>query len=184
MDLFDRIIFQKNNGDSTNYDRVFTDLHSMIHSPTDKFIYDHMEITWTYFRSVDFYKDIILENDDRIYFYLRNQSLTFEAIFDGFIRDRSWALPDSNVVMSSIYVFGNLFPGLEDMQSRPVIIRSNCPFPNINLKKLNYYFRRTLENYKLRTKAIYEWKLVNFYKDGNGWQKIVEKNRSLKRNGA
>lgn len=178
MNLFDRIIYQKDKGDSSNYDRVFSDMRLMKHSPVDKFIFENMEISWTYFRPVDFYNDIILDCDDWIFFYLRNESLTFESVFFGYSFDHSKPLTDRNVTISSIYVFGKLFPGLDEFEKRPVRITSNNPFPDTTLKKLNYHFRTTLEKYKRKTKPIFE--ITDYYKDKKGWQKIVERNKLVK----
>ena len=41
MNLFDRIIYQKEKGDSSNYDKVFIDLRSMMHSVQEKFSFDY-----------------------------------------------------------------------------------------------------------------------------------------------
>jgi len=178
MNLFERIINQKNKGDSSNYDKVFLDMRSMKHSPVDKFSFDNYEISWTYFRPIEFYNDIILDNDNTIFFYLRNHNLTFEAVFCGYSDDQNKPIIQRVVVISSIYVFGQTFPGLDGFEIRPVRIGSNNPFPNSPIKKLNYHFRTTLEKYKRKAKPIYE--MTDFYKGKQGWQKIVEKDKALK----
>lgn len=175
MNLFDRIIYQKDKGDSSNYDKVFSDLHSMMHSPIDKFIFDNNEISWIYFRPVDFYNDIILDNDETVFFYLRNQDLTFESIFCSYFFDSdiTKTLADRHVVINLIYVFGKLFPGLNDFEKRPIRIHSNNSCPDTPIKKMNYYFRTTLEKFERRAKPIFE--MTDYYKDYTGRQRIVEK---------
>ncbi len=175
MNLFDRILYQKDKGNSSNYNLVFSDLRSLIHSEPEKFNFDNYEITWTYFRPVDFYNDIILDNDETVFFYLRNENLTFEALFCGHSSDYNKPLVDKEVSINSIYVFGLLFPGLDSYEKRPIRISSNNRLPNCPLKKMNYHFRTTLEKYNQKTKPIFE--LTDYYKDNKGWSKIVDKER-------
>jgi len=188
MDLIKKIISQKNVGDSSNYDRVFSDLRSMRHSPVETFVFDGHEISWIYFRSADFYEDIIHDEDvisgdeQPIYFYLRNQDLTFESVFcSPYFENRSKFLADRIVVISNVWVFGRFFPGLHDFARRPVRIMSNEPFPRTPIKKLNYHFRTMLETYQRRTKPIFEWVDANYRTGEKGWRKIAKRNKPSKK---
>lgn len=175
VDLVQRIVWEKEKGVKGNYERVFSDLQKLALSQVQEFTFSDQLIQWIFFDPSEHYQDIIKESDETLYLYLRNKDLSFEVVACCYSYDLNKDIDEREIVISYFWVLGQQFPGLANYESRPVVIRSNNPFPKTPLKKLNYHLRTTLEKYQRLTKPIFE--ITDYHKDWKGWRIISKKEK-------
>ena len=180
-DLIQRIFHEKSKGDESNFQRVFNDLRSRKFDFIYDFEFQGRKIYWTCFESKNYY-DIIKEGDQYIYLYLWDDSQDFEIIIPGYIQFEDLVKPMTDRIpsLSSIWVIGTHFPGLDNFPTRPVkinlqLIRRKDHSP---IHKLSFWLKKMLEQYASLKKPIFE--RIDYPKSQNGekpWRKVTDKKK-------
>ena len=181
-DLIQRIFFEKENGNDSNFKRVFTDFNIKSFDFVFDFDFEDRRIYWTCFESKK-YSDIIKEADEYLYFYLWDNTGEFEIVIPAHseIKDLSKSiLKRTPSFHGTIWVIGEYFPGLEEFSVRPVKIREQ--FIGIGdyreIQTLSYAFRKMLSQFKKKKKAIFEWvDYPNSARGEKGWKRIADKKK-------
>ena len=171
VDLFQRIYREKDLGDSSNFDRVFSELRALKFAPVREFEFKNQRISWVAFNPNEHYKDIILESEEAIYLYLRNDDLSIEVAVKCLSYDLHKPFEERALSIGYLWVLGNEFPGLSQYKKRPVAILNNNPVPDTPLEQISHLLRLTFEKYQRMNKSIFEV-------DGSaekGWKTIVKK---------
>ena len=174
-DLLQRIHYQLERGDATKYERVMTDLRTGIRGFELQFDFHDRQVSWTCFEAGRF-ADVILEEDNYLYFYLSDAARELEYVIPGhtLTEDLKKPLLERMPSLHYLWVLSRYFPGLEEVPERPIKIhlqpirRDHGP-----MSKLNYWFQKMLLQYEAGSKPIFEY--IPFDEWGKSWKKIVGK---------
>jgi hypothetical protein len=165
-DLIQRIYQQAENGDSSKYQEVLTDLRTGKREFQLEFDLKDRKVRWTCFEA------------SYVYFYLADPIRELEMVIPGhtWTDDLKRPMLDKTPFFHCIWVLGEYFPGLQNIRERPLKIHLQpMKRDGVPIKKLNYWLKKMLLQYDARTKPIFE--AIDMPKDGKRWKKIVQKSR-------
>jgi len=174
-DLIQRIYWQLEAGDSSNYQKVFADLRFGPREFQMEFDFNERKIFWTCFEASR-YSTVLLQEHNYVYFYLADLNRDLEFVIPGHTYSDEVNKPILERIPSfhCCWVLGKYFPGLKDVPERPIKIYLQYlrrDWGTIN--KLNYWFKKMLMQYENRNKAIFEY--VDYPKNEKPYKKIVPK---------
>jgi hypothetical protein len=174
-DLLQRIHYRLERGDATNYERVMTDLRTGARDFELQFDFHGRPVYWTCFEAGRF-SDVILEEDNYLYFYLSDATKQLEYVIPGhtFTEDLKKPLLERMPSLHYLWVLSPNFPGLEGVPKRPIKIhlqpirRDHGP-----MSKLSHWLQKMLLQYEAGSKPIFEY--IPPDDRGRSRKKIVEK---------
>lgn len=180
-DLIQRIYFEKEKGDESNFFIVQNDLRTHNFDFISEFDFEDRKIYWTCFESKR-YCEIIDEREEYIYFYLWEEGVNFEVVIPGhtYKDELNKPLLERTPFFHSIWVLGLYFPGLESVSERPIKIRPQYirRMDYGPIRKLNYWLKKMLSQYKSLSRPIF--KSIDYPRSGNSnklWVKLVDKRK-------
>ncbi len=119
-DLIQRICQQAENGTSSNYQEVLTDLRTGKREFQMEFDLKNRKVGWTCFEASR-YADIILQEASYVYFYLADSTRELEMVMPGhtWTEDLKKPLLDRTPFFHYIWVLGEYFPDCKISGSAP-----------------------------------------------------------------